>query len=97
MTNTLGIMLQIFNNYPGTRLAVRIMGAIKRQVFLMVTHVFITAISHKKLLQTTPVRHIVDTHCVETCNSGCLKKFVIICCTQNAFSGYIYLMCKVFV
>ena len=37
MTNTLGIMLEI---YPWTRLTVRIIGAIKRQFFHMVTHVF---------------------------------------------------------
>ena len=36
MTNTLGIL----NNYPWTRLLVRIIGAIKRQFFRMVTHVF---------------------------------------------------------
>ena len=40
MTNTLGIMLEILNNYPWTRLSVRIMGTIKRQFFHMVTHVF---------------------------------------------------------
>ena len=40
MTNTLGIMTEILNNYPWTRLSVRIIGAIKRQFFHMVTHVF---------------------------------------------------------
>ena len=40
MTNTLGIMLEILNNYPWTRLSVRIIGAIKRQFFRMVMHVF---------------------------------------------------------
>ena len=40
MTNTLGIMLEILNNYRWTRLAVRIIGAVKRQFFHMVTHVF---------------------------------------------------------
>ena len=40
MTNTLGIMLEILNNYPLTRLAVRIIGVIKRQFFRIVTHVF---------------------------------------------------------
>ena len=40
MTNTLGIMLEILNNYPWTRLSVRIIGAIKRQFLHMVTHVF---------------------------------------------------------
>ena len=40
MTNTLGIMLEILNNYPWTRLSVRIIGVIKRQFFHMVTHVF---------------------------------------------------------
>ena len=32
-------MLEILNNYPWTRLSVRIIGAIKRQFFHMVTHV----------------------------------------------------------
>ena len=40
MTNTLGIMLQILSNYPWTRLSERIIGAIKRQFFHMITHVF---------------------------------------------------------
>ena len=40
MTNTLRIMLEILNNYPWTRLSVRIIGPIKRQFFHMVTHVF---------------------------------------------------------
>ena len=33
-------MLEILSNYPWTRLSVRIIGAIKRQFFHMVTHVF---------------------------------------------------------
>ena len=40
MTNTLGIMLEILDNYPWTRLSVRIIGVIKKQLFRMVTHVF---------------------------------------------------------
>ena len=40
MTNILGIMLEILNNYPWTRLSVRIIGVIKRQFFHMVTHLF---------------------------------------------------------
>ena len=40
MTNTLGIMLEILNNYPWTRLSVRMTGKIKRQFFHTVTHVF---------------------------------------------------------
>ena len=42
MTNTLGITLEIINNYPcqWTRLLVRIKGVIKRQFFNMVMHVF---------------------------------------------------------
>ena len=41
MTNKYtGIMLEILNNYPWTRLSVRIIGVIKKQLFLMVTHVF---------------------------------------------------------
>ena len=33
-------MLEILNNYPWTRLSVRIIGVIKRQFLHMVTHVF---------------------------------------------------------
>ena len=40
MTNTLGIMLEILNNHPWTRLSVMIMVVIKRQFFHMVMHVF---------------------------------------------------------
>ena len=40
MTNTLEIMLESLSSYPGTRLSVRTIGAIKRQFFHMVTHVF---------------------------------------------------------
>ena len=40
MKNTLGITLEIINNYPCTKLSVRIIGAIKRQFFHMVTHAF---------------------------------------------------------
>ena len=39
MTNTRGITLEIINNYPSTRLSVRIIGVIKRQFFHMGTHV----------------------------------------------------------
>ena len=52
MTNTLGIMLEILNNYPLTILSVRIIGVIKRQFFHMVT--LIIAISQKRFLQSTP-------------------------------------------
>ena len=40
MTNTLGVMLEILNSYPWTRLSVRIIGAITRQCFHMIMHVF---------------------------------------------------------
>ena len=42
MTNTLAILLEISTtiNYSWTKLSVRIIGAIKRQFFHMVTHVF---------------------------------------------------------
>ena len=40
MTNTLWIMLEILSNCQWARLAVRIIGVIKRQFFHMVTHVF---------------------------------------------------------
>ena len=40
MTNTLGIMMKILNNYPWTILLVGIIGVIKRQFFHIVTHVF---------------------------------------------------------
>ena len=43
MTNTLGIILDILNSYQWTRPTVRIIGAIKRQFFHMVTHVFDTS------------------------------------------------------
>ena len=39
MKNTLGIMLEILNNYLWTGLSLRIIGAIKRQFFHIVTHV----------------------------------------------------------
>ena len=40
MTNTLGVMLYTLNSYQWTRLSVRIIGAITRQFFHMITHVF---------------------------------------------------------
>ena len=40
VTNTLGIMLEILSNYPGSKFSVRIIRGIKRQFFHMVTHVF---------------------------------------------------------
>ena len=40
VTNTLGIMLEILNNYPWTRLSVRIIGVIKKKAFYMVMYVF---------------------------------------------------------
>ena len=40
MTDTLGTTLEILNNYQWTRYSVRIIGAIKRQFFNIVTHVF---------------------------------------------------------
>ena len=40
MTNTLGIMLEILNNDPLTRLSVRIIEVIKTQFFHMVMYVF---------------------------------------------------------
>ena len=40
MTNTPGILFEILNNYPWTRLSVRIIGVNKRQFFHKVTHVF---------------------------------------------------------
>ena len=42
-------MPEISNNYPWTRLAVRIIGSIKKQFFHMVTHVF----DHRNLSQKT--------------------------------------------
>ena len=38
------------DNYPRTTLSVRIIGAIKRQFFHIVMHVFDNAISHKRFL-----------------------------------------------
>ena len=40
MTSTLRITLEIINNYPWTRLSVRIIVVIKKQLFHMVMHVF---------------------------------------------------------
>ena len=54
MTNALGIMLEILNNYPWIRLAVRIIGVIKRLFFHMVTHVFDNSNLSQELLQSTP-------------------------------------------
>ena len=39
MANTLGIMLEILNNYPWTRLSVRIIRSNKRQFFHIVAHI----------------------------------------------------------
>ena len=51
MTNTLGIILEVLNNYP---LSVRITGVIKRHFFLHGSACFlIIAISRKRLLQLT--------------------------------------------
>ena len=48
VTNTLGKTLEILSNYPWTRLSVRKTGAIKRQFFHMVIHVFDNSnLSHK--------------------------------------------------
>ena len=46
--------LEILNNYPWTRLSVRIRGVIKTQFFHMIMYVLIIAISHKRFLQSTP-------------------------------------------
>ena len=54
MINTLGIMLEILSNYPSTRLSVRIIGAVKRQFFHMVTHVFDNSNLSQEILQSTP-------------------------------------------
>ena len=40
MTNTLGIILEILNNYPWTRVSLKIIGVIKMQFFHMVMYVF---------------------------------------------------------
>ena len=40
MTNILGIMVEILNNYPWARLSERIIGVIKRQFLHTVTHLF---------------------------------------------------------
>ena len=55
MTNTLGIMLDILNNYQWTRLSVRIIGVIKRQFFFqMVMHVFDNSNLSQEILRTKP-------------------------------------------
>ena len=55
MTITLGIMLEILNNYPWTRLSLRIVEAKKRQFLHMVTVFLIIAISYNKFLKSTPL------------------------------------------
>ena len=60
MTNTLGIMLEILGNYPGTRLSVKITGAIKRQLFSHGNAIFDNSnLSH--------ARDICDRY-LESCN-----------------------------
>ena len=48
------IVLEILKNYPWTRLSLRIIGVIKRQVFHMVTHVFDNSNLCMRFLQATP-------------------------------------------
>ena len=63
MTNTLGIMLEILNSYPWTRLAVRIIRVINRQFFHMVTHVFDNSNLSQEIFA-------VDTWRAVTCSLG---------------------------
>ena len=64
MTNTLGIMLEILNNYPWTRLTVRIIGAIKRQFFHMVRHVFDNGNLSQKIFAIDTWRAVGYVHTV---------------------------------
>ena len=70
MTNTLGIMLEILHNSSSTRLSVGIIGAIKRQFFHMVTHVF----ADSNLSQET---FTIDTWGAVICSLGHGRKHML--------------------
>ena len=73
MTNTLGIMLEISNNYPWTRLSV-IVGAIKRQFFHMVTPV----LDNSNLSQEIFAIDIeIDTREAVICSLGHSRKHML--------------------
>ena len=61
MTNTLGIILEILNNYPWTRLSVRIIEAIKSQFFYMVTHVFDNSNLSQEIFAIDALRAVICT------------------------------------
>ena len=70
MKNTLGIMLEILNNYLWTRLSVRIIGAIKRQFFHIVTHV----LDNSNLSQEI---FVIDTWGAVICSLGHGRKHML--------------------
>ena len=70
-TNTLGVMLEILNNYPWTRLSVTIIGVIKRQFFFhMVTHVFDNSYLSQEIFA-------IDTWEAVICSLGDGRKHVL--------------------
>ena len=68
--STLGIMLEILNNYQWTRLSVRIIGVIKRQFFHMVTHVFDNRNLSKEIFA-------IDTRGAVICSLGYGRKHML--------------------
>ena len=77
-------MLQILNYYPWTRLAVRIIGAIKRQFFLMVTHVF----DDSNLSQET---FAIDTWRAVIYSLGHGRKHMLACNPSNYMEARLYI------
>ena len=73
MTNTLGIMLEILNNYPWTRLSIRIIGAISRQFFHMVTHVFHNSNLSQKMFAIDTWRDVIYSW--DKVANTCLRSF----------------------
>ena len=70
MANTLGIMLEILNNYPWTRLSVRIIGVIKTQFFHMVMYVFDNSNLSQEIFA-------IDTSRAVICSLGHGRKHVL--------------------
>ena len=79
MTNTLGIMLEIVNNHPLTRLSVRIVGVIKRQFFHIVTHAFDNSNLSQEIFA-------IDTWGAVICSSGHGRKHMLTILTTSALS-----------
>ena len=81
MTNTLEVRLQIINSYPWTRISVRKIGAIKRQFFHMVTHVFDNSSLSQESFAIDTWRAVTQGVPKNLLESGGR--------TQNPYSGYI--------